>query len=199
MQIHIQTGDRRTDDLIRAALPLWEARLSLLAGDGLVLVMGDTLPVSDALLAEAAAVLAVYRHEVWLTDPLHRHLTESVPYAALSWPVSLPDLEKAIARLDTAKAVPAAKADLIPVPEENLILCGQKSIRLTDREFRLFSVLLERRGQAVPKAELMAAVWPEGVEGNVCEVHMTHLRKKLAPLFGDGVIGSIRGKGYILR
>ena len=199
MQLHIRTGDRRTDDLLRAALPFWEARLSLLAGDGLVLVMGDTLPVPDERIAEAAVVLVAYRHETWLTDPLHRRLSESVPYAALPWPVSLPAWEKAILQLGTAKAAPAGKADLLLVPEESLVRCGQKSVRLTDREFRLLTLLLENRGQAVPKAALIAAVWPDGVEGNACEVHMTHLRKKLTSLLGDGAIGSIRGKGYILR
>ena len=199
MQLHIRTGDRRTDDLLRAALPFWEAKLSLLAGDGLVLVMGDTLPVSDDLLAEAAVVLVCYRRESWLADGLHSRLSESVPYAALPWPVSLPDWEKAILRLGTAKAAPAAEAELLLVPEDSLVRCGQKSVRLTDREYRLLTLLLENRGQAVPKTTVIAAVWPEGVEGNACEVHMTHLRRKLASLLGDGAIGSIRGKGYILR
>ena len=49
------------------------------------------------------------------------------------------------------------------------------------------------------KATLIAAVWPEGISGNVCEVNMTHLRQKLIPFLGDGAIISIRGKGYILR
>lgn len=202
MQLHIQTGDRHTDALLTAALPLWEARLSLLAGDGLVLVMGDSLPEADRLsveqmLEDAAVVLVTYRSETWLTDPLHRRLSETLPYAALPWPVSLADWEKALLHLDRSAAPKQASLRLIP--EENLVRCGQQSVRLTDREFRLLSLLLENRGQAVPKTVLTAAVWPDGVEGNACEVHMTHLRRKLIPLLGDGAIGSIRGKGYILR
>lgn len=204
MQLHIRTGDRRTDDLLAAVLPLWEARLSLLAGDGLVLVLGDTLTDADRLaveplLEDAAVVLVSYRHEAWLTDPLHRRLSETLPYAALPWPVSITDWEKAVLQLDMGKAATPKQSSIHLIPEENLVRCGQQSTRLTDRELCLLTLLLENRGQTVSKAALTAAVWPDGVEGNACEVHMTHLRRKLIPLLGDGAIGSIRGKGYILR
>ncbi|MBQ4605089.1 MAG: winged helix-turn-helix transcriptional regulator, partial [Clostridia bacterium] len=79
------------------------------------------------------------------------------------------------------------------------VRCGTDTVRLTDKEYRLLTILYEHQGEAVDKGTLVAAVWPDGVEGNVCEVNMTHLRRKLTPLLGDGAIGSIRGKGYILR
>lgn len=201
MELYIDTGDRLTDDLLRAAMSLWENALSHLAGDGTVIAAGDdTAEALYSRMPEAAVVLVVYRKEGYLASPLHKQLSGAVPYAALPWPVSLPDWERAVLLLSAGeKRQTAAPVSLQLVPEENLVRLGQKSVRLTDREFRLFAMLYEHRGQAVAKSALTAAVWPDGVEGNACEVHMTHLRRKLTPLLGDGAVAGIRGKGYILK
>lgn len=201
MELYINTGDRLTDDLLRAAMPLWESALSHLAGDGTVLAAGeDTVEALLGRMPEAAVVLVTYRNEGYLTSPLHKRLSETVLYAALPRPVSLPAWEKAVLTLSAGeKKHSVTSVSLQLFPEENLVRLGQKSVRLTAREFRLFSLLYENRGQAVSKSELTAAVWPDGVDGNACEVHMTHLRKKLIPLLGDGAVAGIRGKGYILK
>lgn len=201
MELYIDTGDRLTDDLLRAAMPLWESALSHHAGDGTVLAAGeDTVEALLGRMPEAAVVLVTYRNEGYLTSPLHKRLSETVLYAALPRPVSLPAWEKAVLTLSAGeKKHSVTSVSLQLFPEENLVRLGQKSVRLTDREFRLFSLLYENRGQAVSKSALTAAVWPDGVDGNACEVHMTHLRKKLIPLLGDGAVAGIRGKGYILK
>lgn len=198
MQIRIQTGDAYTDALLQAAIPLWEARLAVLSGGGTVLITGDR-SVTEQTPDEASVVMVLYRQESWLADPLHKKLTETLPYAALPWPVSLADWEKAILQMDTGRIRETRPSDIRLIPEENLVCSGGRSVRLTDREFGLFSLLYENRGQIISRETMTASVWPDGVEGNACEVHMTHLRKKLVPLLGEGVIGSIRGKGYIMR
>ena len=63
MELYIDTGDRLTDDLLRAAMPLWESALSHLAGDGTVLAAGeDTV---EALLGRMPkAVCAEARSDI---------------------------------------------------------------------------------------------------------------------------------------
>ena len=200
MQIHIATADRFTDAVLQAALPLFETRLSILARTGTVFLTDDETYPGLPDREDASAVFVFYRHDTWLSDPQHIRLTESsVLYAALPWPVSIPALEEAILRLDTG-SISAPQASVLRFsPEDRTIRCGTDIVRLTDKEYRLLTILHEHRGEIVDKGTLLAAVWPDGAEGNVCEVNMTHLRRKLIPLFGDGAIGSIRGKGYILR
>ena len=200
MQIHIATADRFTDALLEAAMPLFETRLNVLSRAGSVVLTDDTTFAGLPDREEASVLLVFYRHDTWLSDPAHIRLTESpVLYAALPWPVSLPALEEAILRLDTGSTAVLQDSVLRFSPEERTVRCSTGTVRLTEKEYRLLTILYEHRGETVDKGTLVAAVWPDGAEGNVCEVNMTHLRRKLIPLLGDGAIGSIRGKGYILR
>ena len=200
MQIHIETADRYTDALIEAVLPFLETRLSVLSGDGTVFFTDDETWSALSPAENAGLVILFYRHETWLTDPAHRALVQSSrPYTALPWPVSVPALEEALHRIDAGKVPVPDKNALRFLPEERTVRCGRNAVRLTDKEYRLLTLLYENRGEAVDKTTLIAAVWPEGISGNVCEVNMTHLRQKLIPFLGDGAIISIRGKGYILR
>lgn len=73
---------------------------------------------------------------------------------------------------------------------------GEKSVRLTPREAACFRILYRRRGETVSREELSG---PAGSRSNLADVYVGYLRKKLRPLFGDGVILSVRGKGYSLR
>ncbi|MBQ8400340.1 MAG: winged helix-turn-helix transcriptional regulator [Clostridia bacterium] len=202
MQIHIETADRQTDALLQTALPFLEAGLILLSRGGSVIFTDDETCPHLARRDEGAVLFVFYRHERWLADPLHKQLSEAFLYAALPWPVSIPALEETIlrlCRLDSGKTRETSAEPFRFSPEEKLVHCGGGSVRLTDKEYRILTLLYSNRGQAVDKSALVASVWPEGIHGNVCEVNVTHLRQKLAPLLGNGVIGSIRGKGYILR
>ena len=200
MQIHIATADRHTDALLQAALPLFEARLNILVRTGIVFLTDDETYAGLPDREDASAVFVFYRHDTWLSDPQHIRLTESpVLYTALPWPVSIPALEEAILRPDTGSAAVLPASALRFSPDDRIVRCGTDTVRLTDKEYRLLTILYEHQGEVVDKGTLLSAVWPDGAEGNVCEVNMTHLRRKLTPLLGDGAIGSIRGKGYILR
>lgn len=86
-----------------------------------------------------------------------------------------------------------------------------KTVRLTAREAGYFRILTERRGETVSREELLAARLPSSreepertdgalvKESNLTDVYIGYLRKKLRPIFGDGAILSVRGKGYTLR
>jgi DNA-binding response OmpR family regulator len=67
-------------------------------------------------------------------------------------------------------------------------------VSLTAREFSILEYLLRRRGEVVPKREIVEHVWDFAYDGedNVVEVHVSALRRKL----GAEVIETIRGGGY---
>ncbi len=69
---------------------------------------------------------------------------------------------------------------------------GGREVALTAKEFLLVEALARRRGRVLSKAQLARAAWDDEPEDNVIEVHLSHLRRKLAP----EVIRTVRGVGY---
>ncbi len=201
MELYVHTNEPTMDALLTAALSLWETTIPVLRTTGTVYVTTDTTLTPETM--PAAELVIVYctgegRSVSGLSE-------ESVPVLTLPVPVSLPVLERALIGLthksihEPATTVPQETTLLTLVPGENLVQVGDDSVRLTEREFALLSVLVKHRGQLVPKEELKKTVWTEETTGNVCEVHMAHLRQKLSALLGNGILVSVRGKGYILR
>ena len=84
------------------------------------------------------------------------------------------------------------------VPERQLLLCGGNAVRIGCRAFDLLSALVERPGELITKAELMARAWPSTVvEETNLKVNMLALRRAL----GDGArtphyIATVMGRGY---
>jgi two-component system response regulator QseB len=79
-------------------------------------------------------------------------------------------------------------------PATHELSCRERPIRLSQREFSLISLLLERPGAAVSREQLEERLygWNEEVESNAIEVHIHNLRKKL----GHDLIRTVRGVGY---
>jgi predicted ATPase/DNA-binding winged helix-turn-helix (wHTH) protein len=84
------------------------------------------------------------------------------------------------------------------LPARQLLLDGERPVRLGSRACDLLAALVERQGELVSKQELMGRVWPDTFveEGNL-RVHMTALRRAL----GDGragrrYIANVPGRGY---
>lgn len=67
-------------------------------------------------------------------------------------------------------------------------------VELQRREFMLLKRLIENPQQVFSRSQLEESLygWGDGVESNAIDVHVHHLRKKIAP----GVIRTIRGVGY---
>ena len=83
---------------------------------------------------------------------------------------------------------------------DNTVEYNGREAHLTDREMMLFEYLLKKHGRVVSRSEIMADVWNEpDSETNVADVYVSYLKKKLVPVFGQGVLISVRGKGYILQ
>jgi predicted ATPase/DNA-binding winged helix-turn-helix (wHTH) protein len=71
-------------------------------------------------------------------------------------------------------------------------------IPLGGRAYDILIALLEKAGEAVAKAELIAKAWPDvTVEEGSLRVHLSALRKALGDgQFGDKYIANIQGHGY---
>lgn len=89
---------------------------------------------------------------------------------------------------------PAEASALTLNPASNSVLWRGRAVSLTVKEFRVLEVLLQRAGRIVPRHQLEAEVygWNENVGSNAIEVHIHHLRRKIAP----GIVETVRGVGY---
>jgi DNA-binding response OmpR family regulator len=90
--------------------------------------------------------------------------------------------------------------DLRLDPAARRVWRGRQEIELTARELALLEVLLRRRGEVLPKREILAHVWDYDFDGdpNIVEVDVRHLRNKLDRPFGREAIQTVRGCGYRL-
>ena len=81
------------------------------------------------------------------------------------------------------------------------LLCGEKSVRLSAREFDVMRLLMHSGERILSKELILARVW--GYESNAVENHVEvyvgFLRKKLRSIGSDIRIGAIRRLGYHLE
>jgi two-component system phosphate regulon response regulator PhoB len=84
-------------------------------------------------------------------------------------------------------------------PEGHRLFVGDQEVPLTPIEFRLLRFLLERKGRAQSRAQLLSDIWgySEDVDSRTVDTHVRRLRKKLGPE-GDR-IETVVGVGYRLR
>lgn len=76
------------------------------------------------------------------------------------------------------------------------VMIQNRTVRLTESEWRMLMLLGERAGAVVPK-EVLAAALNSSV-GNAMNVHICHLRQKLETPIGVRVLKTVRGGGYRL-
>lgn len=81
------------------------------------------------------------------------------------------------------------------------LVCGDKSVRLSAREFDVMRLLMQNRERILSKELILARVWgfdSNAVENHV-EVYVGFLRKKLRSIGSDVRIEAIRRLGYHLE
>lgn len=85
--------------------------------------------------------------------------------------------------------------------QTGILSCGQRNTSLSAREFELMRLLLANRENLIPKETLQVKIWgyDAEVEGNVVEVYMSFLRKKLHHIKSGVRIEAVRRMGYHLR
>ena len=74
-------------------------------------------------------------------------------------------------------------------------------VSLTKKEFDLLAFLLKNKNRAVPREELLSAVWDYDYAGdtNVVDVYVRYLRQKVEEPLGLRFIETVRGVGYMVR
>ena len=77
---------------------------------------------------------------------------------------------------------------------------GQE-IRLTAREYALLEVLIRNKNKVMTRDQIENSLWNFDYEGgtNVIDVYIRYLRKKIDEPFGEKLIHTVRGTGYVLR
>lgn len=81
--------------------------------------------------------------------------------------------------------------------DKRRVSVGGKIIALSDKEYKLFSLLLSRRPEPVGKDEIREAIF-QGAAGNSAEVCINSLRKKLCDNGIVGLIKTAHKRGYML-
>lgn len=91
--------------------------------------------------------------------------------------------------------------DLRLEPGTFQLSCGERSLRLSRREYDLLELLLRSQGRVVPKEQLLLKVWgyDSDAEDNNVEVYISFLRRKLTHLHSAVSIRTRRMVGYFLE
>lgn len=99
----------------------------------------------------------------------------------------------------TRKDVIHAGDAVLSLSDATLAYNGQK-LELTKNEFRILSLLMEKRGCVVSRDEIIRALWEneDFIDDNTLTVNMTRLRRKLEEAGLKGFIETKKGIGYLI-
>ncbi len=86
--------------------------------------------------------------------------------------------------------------DLVIDEPRHLVKWRGKSIELTATEFKLLSILAQRRGRVQSRDQLLRDVWEYNslIDTRTVDTHMRRLREKLGP--ASKFLDTVRGVGY---
>lgn len=90
------------------------------------------------------------------------------------------------------------KTQMLTVDENSCsALWGDLNFALSEYEYKVLELLCKNRGEIVERARIDALL---GIEnGNMGDVYICHLRRKIDNKLGLKLIYTIRGKGYMLK
>jgi len=115
-------------------------------------------------------------------------------------PVAIAELAarlRALVRRAHGEAAPVlSAAGVILDPGTRTVAWQGRQVDLPAREFDVLHELMLNAGRVLSREHLQGRVyrWGEEVESNAIDVHIHHLRRKLAP----ALIRTIRGVGYLM-
>lgn len=115
-----------------------------------------------------------------------------------SFPVLVARLRALTRRTPVSRPATLEGGGLRLDPAAARVFRGAVEIELTAREFSLLHFLMRRGDSTVGKAEILQHVWDPAFEGdgNVVEVYVGYLRRKIDRPFGTDTISTVRGVGY---
>ena len=115
-------------------------------------------------------------------------------------PVDLDELAarlRALVRRSSGEPAPVLTLGALKLdPAARTVTLGLRGVELQAREFNLLHELMRNAGRVLTRRELEQRLyaWGEEIESNALEVHVHHLRRKLAPT----LIRTVRGVGYVI-
>jgi DNA-binding response OmpR family regulator len=118
------------------------------------------------------------------------------------------DLEELVARLRALlRRAPGGDGallrigDLVIDPAQRTVSRGERAVELTRREFDLLEELARHKGVVLSRQQLLERVWGYDfeVDGNVVDVFVGYLRRKLEGGGEPRLIQTVRGVGFVLR
>lgn len=91
--------------------------------------------------------------------------------------------------------------DITLDPSSGMLSCGDKSIRLSGREFQLMEMFMRSPKTVFSADRIMEKIWgwDSDAEINVVWVHISNLRKKLKAIGSKTSVYANRGLGYALE
>jgi DNA-binding response OmpR family regulator len=103
-------------------------------------------------------------------------------------------------RPSTALDVMLRYADLELDPRTLTLRRGEATVRLTAREYALLEYLMRHPGRVLSRAQILAHVWDDNFDpvGNVVDVLVGRVRRRIAQPGRPDLIHSIRSRGYLL-
>ena len=93
------------------------------------------------------------------------------------------------------------RGDLVLDPGMFQVTCGQRSARLSRKEYDLLEMLMRNGGQILSKEQLLLKAWgyESNAEDNNVEVYISFLRRKLELVRSNMRIRTVRLVGYCLE
>jgi two-component system cell cycle response regulator CtrA len=81
------------------------------------------------------------------------------------------------------------------------VTVDERPVHLTGKEYAILELLVLRKGMVLSKETFLNHLYGglDEPEMKIIDVFVCKLRKKLAQAGGDGLIGTIWGRGYIMR
>lgn len=88
--------------------------------------------------------------------------------------------------------------DLVLNRTSQVIVSGKEEIQLSPREFQLLDLLIQNKGQVLPREVILDRIWgyDADVSPKTIDATVKLLRKKLEKINKQAVLHSIRGVGY---
>ncbi len=104
---------------------------------------------------------------------------------------------RALVRRSSGEAAPKLRVGEIELdPAARCVNFRGRPVELSVREFTLLQELMLNAGRVLSREQLAQKLyaWGEEIESNAIEVHVHHLRRKLAP----ELLRTVRGVGYLM-